>query len=209
MVGREGTNYDTVSVVAGASDLEYGIGGWSLKGGSLLKLLDAYAKHPNAQFASQIKGLVSTGTASSSPELVSVLKQAGADPVMRQTQDDQFRTDVIEPSVSVVSGLGLHLPLSIAVFCDSTLHICLNNTKKLADKATEKTGAAPATGGDEKAWTFNFMDARTAYYKTLPIYNRFASAFDRRVDVFRRLAMDGDWMLTTTAAETGANPAPN
>jgi Glycosyl hydrolase family 46 len=201
LIRREGTGYDYIEDIPAASEVLYGIGPWGLRGGKLFKLLDAYTQRPNAQYASQVKSLIGYGMVLKTPDLISTLKMASADPVMRQTQDDRFRTDVIEPGVSMVRDLGLRLPLSIAIICDTTLNSGSNVVKMIAVEATSKSGGSPANGGDEKQWTLNFLDARSDHYKSQPLYPRFGKAWEARVQAFRQIAKNGDWMLATAEGE--------
>jgi predicted negative regulator of RcsB-dependent stress response len=211
LTGREGTDYGLIQDCPGASPNEcgYGIGYWTIGNGGLFKLLYAYTQRPNAQYAPQVKSLIATGTVVKTPELNSTLNMASADPVMRQTQDDMFRSDVIEPALSVVQALGLRLPLSIAIVCDTSLNNGLDRAKKLADQATSKTGNSPKDGGDEKQWTMNFLDARSGYLKSLAIYARLGKGLESRVEFFRQLARSDDWMLATPEAEAAVPHKPN
>ena len=197
LVGWEGTDYDFIQ--DDPDDLSYGIGSWSISNGGLLKILGAYTRKPNAQHASQVKSLIGAGTVVKTPELSSTLKAASADPVMRQTQDEQYSKEVIEPAVSMVRSLGLHLPLSIAVICDSAVNMGWDRTKKIADQVTAKVGNSPENEADEKRWTMSFLDARSDYYKSLR-KPKFEKAWEARVETYRQLARDGDWMLTTNEA---------
>ena len=199
LIRREGTGYDYIEDLD--PDVLYGIGAWGIRNGKLFKLLGAYTQRPNAQYASQVKSLIASGMVVKTPDLISTLRMASTDPVMRQTQDDQFRTDVIEPGVSMVRDLGIHLPLSIAIICDTALHSGWGNAKKIADNASGKSGSSPVNGGDEKRWTLNFLDARSDFYKALGSYPSFGKAWEARLEVFRQIARKGDWMLTTADAE--------
>jgi predicted negative regulator of RcsB-dependent stress response len=197
IVQREGTGYDNIE--DWQSDLLYGIGLWEIKDGSLLKLLDAYTRRPNAQYASQVKGLIAGGKVVKTPDLVSTLKLASSDPEMRQAQDDQFRADVIEKAMPTVRDLGLRLPLSLAIVCDTALLSGWGSIKKIAVLATEKTGNSPADGADEKQWALNFLDARVDYYKSS--HPGIAKTWEAGAEAFRRIARSGDWMLTTAEGE--------
>jgi predicted negative regulator of RcsB-dependent stress response len=202
LIRREGTGYDYILDLA-IPDVLYGIGAWRIPDGKLFKLLRAYTQRPNAQYASQVKSFIASGMVVKTPDLISTLEMASADPVMRQTQDDQFRTDVIEPGVSMIRDLGLHLPLSIAIICDTALNSAAGwgTAKTIADNASGKSGRSPVNGGDEKQWTLNFLDARSDFYKAHHEYPRYGKAWEARVEAFRQIARNGDWMLTTAEAE--------
>src|SRR5262249_43077367 len=147
----------------------------------------------------QIKGLIAGGKVVKTPDLVSTLNLASADPDMRQAQDDQFRADVIEKAMPTVRDLGLRLPLSLAIVCDTAVVSGWGSIKKIANLATEHTGNSPADGADEKQWALNFLDARVDYYKSK--HPAFAKAWEARAEAFRRIARSGDWMLTTAEGE--------
>jgi len=200
LVGREGTDYGSILELQ-SDDLIYGIGEWSIKSGGLFRLLRSYTQKPNAQYASQVKSLIATGTVEKTPGLNSMLTMTARDPVMRQAQDDLFRTDVIEKDLSVVQTLGLRLPLSIAIVCDTIVNSGSSSIKKLADQATSKTGNSPKGGGDEKQWMMNFLDARSDFLKSHNQFPQFVRGWEARVESYRKLARDDDWMLTTADAE--------
>jgi hypothetical protein len=200
LVGREGTDYGSILELQ-SDDLIYGIGEWSIKSGGLFRLLRSYTQKPNAQYASQVKSLIATGAVEKTPGLNSMLTMAARDPVMRQAQDDLFRTDVIEKDLSVVQTLGLRLPLSIAIVCDTIVNSGSSSIKKLADQATSKTGNSPKGGGDEKQWMMNFLDARSDFLKSHNQFPQFVRGWEARVESYRKLARDDDWMLTTADAE--------
>jgi hypothetical protein len=208
LIKREGTSYDFIED-SNPNDLSYGLALWSIGNGTLFKLLDAYTQRPNAKYASQVRSLISTGAVVKTPELNSTLKVISADPVMQQLQDDLFRRDWIEPAVSAVGSLGLRLPLSIAAICDTAQSFGWNRTKNIIANATKKTGNSPDNGGDEKQWTVNFLDERADYYKSLPRFADFGKAWLARVEVFRQLAKNGDWMLTSAEAQAAPPQKPD
>ncbi len=92
-------------------------------------------------------------------EFKRLLKDAGADPVMRQTQDVFFDRRYFQPAIDWASRMGFTLPLSALVIYDSQIHsggILGFLRKRFPEKP-------PVSGGDEKTWITQYVNARHAW----------------------------------------------
>lgn len=87
---------------------------------------------------------------------ISLLKKAGKDPVMRQTQDHFFDIVYYTPALQFFDGYKFILALSMLVIYDSYIHSG-SVPGFLRQRFTE---VPPAMGGNEKKWITDYTMAR-------------------------------------------------
>jgi len=86
----------------------------------------------------------------------SLLRAAGRDPVMHQVQDRLTDEQGFDPAMRWAAEQGLKLPLSALVVYDSFVHS--GSVLPLIRRAVAVP--LPAAGGDERAWTTAYVEAR-------------------------------------------------
>lgn len=85
------------------------------------------------------------------------LKNAGKnDPIMHSCQDRLFEAKYYQPAFNFFTQNGFKLPLSMLVIYDSTIHS--GSVPSFLRKRF--TTVIPASGGNEKEWTTNYINAR-------------------------------------------------
>jgi chitosanase len=94
-----------------------------------------------------------------------LLKRAGReDPVMRQAQDSFFDKAYFLPAKKWAEGLRFELPLSMLVIYDSFIH-----SGSILWAIRQKFNQnPPSLGGDEKAWTAAYVNARNDWLASHP-----------------------------------------
>ena len=90
-------------------------------------------------------------------DLMNLLVQAGKDPVMHRAQDEVFDEHYWAPAASQAEAMQLMYPLSWLVCYDSTIHSGVNGIARIRKRFPE---SPPSGGGDEKAWTKAYLQAR-------------------------------------------------
>jgi len=87
----------------------------------------------------------------------SLLRNAGKeDPIMKTCQDQLFELKYYQPAHNWFTTNGFTLPLSLLVIYDSTIH----SGSILSFLRKRFSTVVPVSGGDEKEWIENYVDAR-------------------------------------------------
>lgn len=123
-------------------------------------------------------------------EFKRLLRRAGKeDPVMRRVQDEFFDDAYFRPAMAWADEHGLVLPLSALVVYDSFIHSG-SILQLIRNMFPERP---PSAGGDEKAWTTAYVDAR---HRWLGAHKRPAvRATTYRTSCLRREIDRGNWGL--------------
>lgn len=171
--------------------------------GNLKKLIEVYAVSGGTK-SDALKSYVPKIGATPLHEdkaFITLLKQAGADPVMVKTQDEFFDTHYWNPAIKWADTNKFVLPLSGLVIYDSFIHSGSILTF-LRNKFSEKI---PANGGSEEAWIKAYLTARKEWLsnhsnpilrKTVYRVNNMLAAVDKK-----------DWQLDEPFNANGVSVA--
>lgn len=173
--------------------LTYGRSQTTLGSGNLYLLIKAYCAAPNAACAKTLKPYLQRLadidlSLDRDTSLRAVLKEAGGDPVMQDTQDLFFDRVYWQPAMKLATDLGFSAPLSVAVIYDSLIHGSWN---AMRDRTIAKAGAAKSVG--EKKWVTAYVDERRQWLATHP--NALLRRTVYRMDAFAALIKKGNWTL--------------
>jgi chitosanase len=189
-------DYAAVVLIAGdTGHLSYGRSQTTLAGGGLFTLIHRYCKTPGAQYADALRPFLDRLQAKdfsldNDRKLRSVLKQAGADPVMQQVQDQFFDKTYWATAqrfaLTGLQGAGVTTPLGIATIYDSVIHGSFPLIKK-------RTNASFPTIPDERDWVAKYVEQRRAWLAnhTNPILRKCVY----RMDAFAGLIAADKWRL--------------
>lgn len=122
-------------------------------------------------------------------EFHSFLKKSGSDPIMIQCQDRLFDDKYWNPAMKWAETNGFKENLSLLVVYDSFIHS--GSILQLLRKRF--SAMVPQSGGDEKLWTTQYLDARHQWlkYHSNPILR---NTIYRTTDMKRALSQN-DWNL--------------
>jgi chitosanase len=127
-----------------------------------------------------------------------LLKTAGKnDPVMRMCQDRLFDTKYYQPAHNWFSRNGFLLPLSLLVIYDSHIH----SGSILSFLRKRFTTPVPASGGDEKEWIGNYINARHNWL--LKHSNPILRNTVYRTECFKEQIQNNNWNLLQTIKAHG------
>lgn len=198
--------YSTATVLPDGAGISYG--SHQATRAALQDVLDGYAVRGGSYTAairSALKGhalseLEVYSSEAACPDwartLLSVLRLAGADSVMRAAQDDVFRRQYQDPAIAYCGRIGLVEPLSALAVFDTAIQSGLGRVDKL-----RPTFAAdpPIAGGQERKWTRQFLLARrrwlAAWTHTDPARQTLVRRTVYRVDALLELAAEDRWAL--------------
>lgn len=163
--------YATATILADGAGISYGLHQATAKSGSLVAVVREYYAAGQRLGTWDLNDaltavLMSIGRdpRSDLPPRVGValelLRQAGADPVMRAAQDGVFDRLYWAPAAAYAAGLRLVLPLSLLAVYD----LAIQSGHGRID-ALRRTFAAlpPSRGGDERGWTTALINARRSW----------------------------------------------
>ncbi|MDO8289685.1 MAG: peptidoglycan-binding protein [Parvibaculum sp.] len=173
--------------------LTYGRSQTTLGSGNLYLLIKAYCAAPNAACAKALKPYLQRLadidlSLDRDTNLRAVLKEAGGDPVMQDTQDLFFDRVYWQPAMKLASDMGFGSPLSVAIIYDSLIHGSWNTMR---DRTIAKAGAAKTT--TEKKWVAAYVTERRQWLATHP--NSLLRRTVYRMDAFAALIKKGNWTL--------------
>lgn len=136
--------------------------GFSQDGGNLWKVLQRYIdkKGQDSEFFKNYKNKMSDGNLWKDTVFLSRLIKAGAEPVMKESQDEIFNEVYLGPALKWADNNGFKLILSLCVIVDSFLHSG-RMTPFLMEKFSEKK---PIGGGDEKKWIECYLKERLSWF---------------------------------------------
>jgi hypothetical protein len=197
-------SYGTCTILKDGAGISYGKHQCTDKAGSLDLVCKRYIEL-NGQQAAPLKEymnyLATNETAKLNPagpfptwttSLINLLKSAGNDPLMQQAQDEVFDKNYWMPAVNHCNEIGLKTALSHLVIYDTCIHSGPGRVSSLRAKFPE---ASPSRGGDEKAWTLAFLNARRAWLAAND--NPLVQKTVYRIDAMKEIATAGNWDLNT------------
>lgn len=126
--------------------------------GNLRSLIEMYVAN-QGQYAKELKpylSLIMNTPLVDDKDFIALLKKAGNDPVMRDTQDQFFDIVYYTPALHFFDGYKFLQPLSLLVIYDSYIHSG-SVPSFLRQRFTE---APPSMGGEEKKWVTEYTKAR-------------------------------------------------
>lgn len=123
--------------------------------------------------------------------LLATLREAGADPRMREAQERVFKRLYWEPTLQQCRELRLCEPLSIVSIYDLAIQSGLGRLARLRLAFPE---LPPSRGGAERPWTLALLRARAAFLQASSREVVRRSVY--RVEALQRLAAEGRWSLT-------------
>lgn len=139
-----------------------------------------------------------SGTTARVRELLSVLRRAGEDPLMRRAQDEVFDELYWRPAESRCVSMRLALPLSYLAVYDCAIHSGPGRVDSLRRRFAARP---PASGGREEEWTEAFILARRAWL--LENKNPLVRKTVYRCDGLLGLVKAGAWQLKTPMTYRG------
>ncbi len=136
--------------------------GFTEDGGNLRKVVDLYLRKggQSAVLKSRVDK-IGRGVLADDAEFVKALSKAASESVMREAQDEVFRTAYLNPALAWAASRGFAEPLSYAITVDSFLHSG-RMTPFLVNSFAERP---PSMGGDEQAWMRAYCEARLAWFQ--------------------------------------------
>lgn len=170
--------------------------------GHLPELLKLYVSN-NGLYAKDIALKIPTLTkgAVNDKSFVTLLKKAGEDPVMHSTADAFFDDKYWNPAMKWAETNGFKENLSLLVIYDSFIH----SGSILSLLRKRFSAMVPASGGDEKLWITQYLDARHQWlkYHSNPILR---NTIYRTTDMKRALSQN-DWNLDRVFMANGVKVA--
>lgn len=192
--GQVRGDYACVTRLAGDSGgLTYGRSQTTRASGNLHKLIDAYCAAPGAACAAHLVPYLSKLAArdnalDTDDAFCALLRDAGADPVMRDVQDAFFDRLYWAPASREAARLGLEEALSVATVYDSFIH---GSWQRMRDR-TKRAEGPPAIRG-ERDWTQSYLHTRRAWLAGHG--NHLLRRTVYRMDALLALAEEGNWPL--------------
>lgn len=195
--------YQTCTILRDGAGISYGKHQATDNAGSLDKIVAKYiaagGKHAEA-LKPYVPKLTANDTAKLNPAappdwaraLVSLLKEAGTDPVMQKAQDDVFDENYWSPAVTHAKAIGLTTALGYAVVYDTCIH---SGPGRVATHRAAFPQKSPANGGDEKEWVKAYVGARKAWLAGSS--NALVQRTVYRMETFEGLMASGNWSLAT------------
>jgi chitosanase len=197
------TAYSTVTILKDGAGISYGKHQSTDRSGSLDAIvmryldlngtladkLDPYLPKLNANFSTKVDP---SNPPADVKALMKILSDAGKDPLMQQAQDQIFDEQYWIPALQKGQAMKLVLPLSYLALYDTSIHSGPGRIDALRKVFPERP---PATGGQEKAWTVAFLNARFKWLKanSNPLVQRSAD----RVTAILKIASADNWNLVT------------
>lgn len=162
--GSPSGNYGNVSIFAdgpkGMRQITYGKS-QTTEWGNLKKLIEDYSNRDgkHSDFFKPYVPKLGKISLVNDQKLISELKQAGNDPVMKEAQDRFFDEHYWKPAFDFFKENGFTTPLSMLVIYDSFIHSG-GVLSFLRSRFPEKP---PAKGGDEKRWIEQYVNVRHSW----------------------------------------------
>ena len=197
------TAYSTVTILKDGAGISYGKHQSTDRSGSLDAIVMRYMDL-NGTLSSKLDPYLSKLTANFSAKvdpsnppsdvkaLMKLLSDAGRDPLMQQAQDEIFDEQYWVPALNKGKAMKLELALSYLALYDTCIHSGPSRIDALRKNFPE---VPPASGGDEKAWTRAFLNARYAWLRAYP--NPLVQRSADRVTAILKIAASDNWELKT------------
>lgn len=200
--GKPRGDYGRVTLLMGDSGhLTYGRAQTTLGSGNLHLLIKDYCAAPGAVYGRALKPYL--------PQLADIdlrldtdwtfrglLKDAGADPVMCETQDAFFDRVYWTPAATAASKLGLGEALSVAIVYDSAVHGSWN---AMRDRTTAKAGSP--SKACERAWVTAYVRERRNWL--VGHTNTLLRKTAYRMEAFEELIAANNWSLALPMSVRG------
>lgn len=192
--GKTLGDYARVTLLSGdPGHLTYGRSQTTLGSGNLYLLIKAYCEAPNAAcgraLKPYLKRLADIDLAlDRDMAFRALLKEAGGDPVMQESQDAFFDRVYWAPAAKTATALGFATPLSTAIVYDSLIH---GSWSAMRDLTTKRVGDPSKTG--EKKWVPAYVAERRNWLATHS--NALLQKTVYRMDAFNALIKNGNWSL--------------
>ena len=203
------SSYSTCTILKDGAGISYGKHQSTDRAGSLDKIVKRYISEGGKlgpKLVPFIPRLAANETTLIKPdaipawgqELIGLLREAGADPVMRAAQDSVFDEDYWNPAVKHAQDAGLKTALGYAVIYDTCIHSGPGRVKTHRAAFPQKS---PANGGEERAWVQAYVATRKAWLLDSP--NPLVQKTIYRMEAFEELIRQGNWSLTTPLTVRG------
>ncbi len=192
--GKPQGGYDMVTVTPGdTGHLTYGRSQATLASGNLYLLLKAYVEDENALFSRELLPFLDRARAldtslDHNEEFRDLLKRAGSDPAMHDTQDAFFDRLFWTPATRAARAISVEEPLSVTVVYDSLIH---GSWPRLRDRTMELYGTPAGLG--EHEWIEKYIATRHDWLAHHS--NRLLRRTVYRMDSFQQLITDRKWEL--------------
>jgi chitosanase len=174
--------------------LTYGRSQTTLASGNLHLLVKAYCAAPRAAYAAELQPYLAPLAERDlrldhDLALRRLLRAAGQDPVMQETQDGFFDRVYWAPAVAAARHCRVRTPLGMAVVYDGKIH---GSFERMRDRVND-AGGPIAGSGDEARWITDYIATRRAWLAghRIPILRKTVY----RMDCFAGLAQKGNWTL--------------
>lgn len=179
--GNPEGDYAAVAVLADGAGVSYGKHQATDAGGNLDRIVLAYMDAGGilgGAMSPYVKRLGDDETADVDPdgpfpgwmnELIQLLVVAGeTDPIMWEVQDRVFDSEYWNPAVAQAREMELRHPLSMAAVYDTAIQSGFTRGGRLSQIRLRFPEVPPSRGGDEKAWTRAYLNARNAWLSSQP-----------------------------------------
>lgn len=192
--GRVHGDYGQVTLLAGdTGHLTYGRAQTTLASGNLALLIRQYCEADGAEFAAgllpSLSALENRDVAlDHDEELKRLLRSAGADPIMRETQDAFFDRVYWEPALSSAAFIVVDEPLSVSVVYDSRIH---GSWHMIRDRTIKAVGSPGEIG--ERKWIGSYVETRNHWLANHA--NQLLHKTVYRMKSFARLISQRKWRL--------------
>ena len=187
-------DYAQVTVLRGdTGHLTYGRAQTTLGSGNLHNLVKAYCEAPDAAFAGELRPYLEPLAEKDTSldhdgELHHILREAGGDPVMCETQDAFFDRVYWAPAMRSAEHVGLATALGRAVVYDSRIH---GSWHRMRDRTIDRHGTPAAMG--EQVWVQAYVDTRRDWLANHS--NTLLNKTVYRMDAFKGLFAEDRWDL--------------
>jgi chitosanase len=204
--GKPDGDYSNVTIFSdgpkGMRQITYGKS-QTTEWGNLNKLIESYS-NKNGKHSEFFKPYVSKiGKISlvNDKKLITELREAGSDPVMKEAQDDFFDEHYWKPAFEFFKDNGFTQPLSMLVIYDSFIHSggILNF---LRNRFPAKT---PSKGGNEKEWIEQYLNVRHSWLANH--YNQILRKTTYRTKNMIQAVVRNDWNLNSPFIANGVSVA--
>lgn len=201
--------YSSCSILADGAGISYGKHQSTDKGGALDKIVELYIEKGGIHSEGLkpfVSYLVTNETSKVDPKqppewaktLISILKEAGKDPIMQSCQDVIFDSCYWIPALGHVDNIGVSSALSHLVVYDTCIHSGPGGVANIRSKFPEPS---PKRGGDEKTWTTAYVKARRGWLSSHK--NPLVQKTVYRMDAFDEIIRSGNWDLKTPITVRG------
>jgi chitosanase len=194
--------YATCAILPDGAGISYGMHQSTDRAGSLDNIVKRYIDLGGVHAAAlkaYLPYFASNKSASEPPKgpwsaetqaAVSLLKAAGADPLMQRAQEEVFDRDYFQPAVAHANQIGLTKALSLAVVYDTCIHSGPGGVSLIRNLFPAKS---PANGGDEATWVKAYINARRNWLATHKMTVLHGTVY--RMDALAELVSKGNWDL--------------